>query len=799
MPSGPSRRGVFIAVSLFCSLPAVASPLAALPTDPLEQRQACRPAAGAAERLVTLSVADTHGGPIAGASVTIRCGGFQRSGHTAGDGTIEVALPDGTYDLVVSRAGFGEHRRRITIDARASAIDVVLPVAQLADAVVVRGDAPPARRTISATRTDTPLIETPQSVSVIPGARIVDQNAQTIQEVLNYTAGVRSDQWGLDNRGDWFTLRGGSESSTLQDGLRLPLSGWYGNVRNEPFAFERIDVLRGPSSVMAGQNGPGGVINQISKRPQAEPRREVAVQFGNYRRKQLAFDFTGPLTDGNALLYRVVGVAKDSDTQVDYADEERQLIAPSLTWLGSPDTSFTVFGQFQRDRSRNTVGFFPWEGTLLPAPNGRIPDGTFVGEPDWDSYGGTRWRFGYQAERRLSSAWSLRHSLRHDDVDGHLRSMYANYWEGFLPDDRSLNRTWYATDTDTRVTNTDLLAEGHFGVGATEHTVLVGVDAMWYRDVNRYLDGNATPLDVYDPVYGTFPLPALDFADTPATTTSQFGVIVQDQVKFARRWVVVGSLRRDEVRSDVEQAPDAGTDTGAWSTRAGVVYLAGGGFAPYASYSQSFEAIGGVDIHQQPFKPRRGSQYEGGVRWQPSSWPITLSAAVYTLDEKNRLTPDPENPVNSVQRGVVTVDGAEVEAVLDSARWELVGSYTYTDARVTGSSLPDDPYLGKRLTSIPTHSASLWAVHRFDALGLSGLRAGGGIRFIGETWDGLDVISTPEVTLADLLVSYQAGAWRYSVNVSNLFDKVYINSCIDRGDCWYGSRRRVGVSLTLLY
>ncbi|MBZ8144027.1 TonB-dependent siderophore receptor, partial [Rubrivivax gelatinosus] len=188
------------------------------------------------------------------------------------------------------------------------------------------------------TRTDTPLNEIPMSISVITAEQVRDQNAQTIQEVLRYTAGVSADVYGLDNRGDWFSLRGGSEGSTLVDGLRRPLSGWYGVVRDEPFAFERIEVLRGPSSVITGQNGPGGVVNLVSKRPQAEAAREVQVQVGNNDHKQIAADLTGPLTEDGRLAYRVLALRRDSGTQVEHADIERTLFAPSLQWQATPDT-----------------------------------------------------------------------------------------------------------------------------------------------------------------------------------------------------------------------------------------------------------------------------------------------------------------------------------------------------------------------------------------------------------------------------------------------------------------------------
>jgi iron complex outermembrane recepter protein len=332
-------------------------------------------------------------------------------------------------------------------------------------------------RSTAGLRTGAALVETPQSISVITAEQMRDQNAQNMQEALRYTAGVRAEMYGLDNRGDWFTLRGGSEGSTLLDGLRLPLTGWYGVVRNEPFAFDRVGVLRGPASVLAGQNGPGGVVNLVSKLPRAHPGGEINLQLGERNYWQIAGDVTGALDADATLLYRVVGLTRAADTQVEFADEKRDYFAPSLTWTITPNTTLSLYAQYQRDRSRNTEGFFPWAGTLFPAPNGFIPSDTFVSEPDWDEYGGRRTRFGYQVEQKFGRGWTLRHHGCHDRVSGKLRSMYANYWEvdadgnGYgsnaLGDNRTIGRTWYATEDKGRITNGDLLVEGRFGIGGT--------------------------------------------------------------------------------------------------------------------------------------------------------------------------------------------------------------------------------------------------------------------------------------------------------------------------------------------
>lgn len=722
--------------------------------------------------------------------------------QSAVDGSFVIPeVAPGVHTVSAQMLGYGSVEREIR--ARADErlqLEIALSQQALelgAITVTVPGGGYVADEAASGTKMPLPLIETPQAISVITRDQMEAQAPKTMEEVVRYTAGVRAEMYGPDNRGDWFRLRGGSEGSTVLDGLRLPLSGSWGNVRNEPYAFERVEVLRGPSSVLYGQNGPGGVVNLVSKLPLAASQREIQAQFGNHDYRQIAADVTGNVTNDGSVLYRFVGLAKESGTQVDHADEERQYVAPSLTWLPGPATSFTAYGQYQRDRSKNTVGFFPWTGTLLPAPNGRIPDDTFIGEPEWDSYGGERLRAGYHVEHRLGR-WTVRHDLRHEDVDGHVRGMYANFWEaGFLDDGRSVNRTWYATRTDTRITNVDFLANGELSFGPTTHSVLFGVDGLWVRDVNPSTEGEATPLDVYEPSYGRFPMPELDFGPQPGarTHTRQLGVTVQDQVHLDDRWIVLAGLRLDRATNSVNGSPDAGSEDTAWSSRFGLVYRSPAGWAPYASYSESFASVGGADVHGEPYEPLRGTQIEAGMKWSPPDRPLVLTAAAYEIEEENRLTTDPDDPVNQVQHGAVTAQGVELEATASIAAWDIAANYTYTDAKVTASSDPDDPYLNKRLHSIPEHSAALWTVHEFFVGRSLGISAGIGVRYVGETWDGTDSLATPSTTLADALLSIDNGQWRLAVNASNLFDRAYVATCLERGDCWYGNRRKVFGSL----
>jgi iron complex outermembrane receptor protein len=694
-----------------------------------------------------------------------------------------------------------------TPDAAASAPEAVLPTVRVKATAERETASSPvsgyrATRGATATKTDTPLNEIPQSISVITADAVRDQGSPNLQEALRYTAGVRTETYGVDNRADWFSLRGGSNGSTLIDGLRRPPTGYWGLVRSEPYSFERIEVLRGPASVIAGQNGPGGVVNLISKRPQAERIAEVGLQFGSDDHKQFQADFTGPLSADGRLSYRLVGLVKRSGSQVDHAYDDRDLLAPSFTWRPDDVTSLTVYGQYQRDRSGNVNAFFPTVGTLLPAPHGPIPMNTFIGEPDWDRYGGTRWTLGWQFERRLSENWTLRHSLRNDRTDGEMRTMYAD-WSGFADatgkadsNGTYLNRFFYAADDEDRVTNADLLLEGRLRTGAAAHTLLIGGDGFISRASQRYYgDIPSTPLDVYQPVYGTAPLPVLPDVPTVVTKARRAGLLLQDQIKFDERWVLVAGLRHDRVRNAVEGG--TGETHSAVSRNLGGVFLADGGWSPYVNYSESFEPESGTDAAGRLFKPKRGKQIEAGVKWQPTNPRLSASAAVYQLKEKNRRTTDPDNPNHSVQLGEVRVRGFEAEVAGQWGSWDLTAQYSYTDAQIsqTGTSDTELLTLGQQLEAIPKQSAGVWAVTRVP--GLPALRAGAGVRYVGSSGTGVaGGPSVPAVTVFDAMLAYDLADWRLALNANNLADKRYVASCLARGDCWFGQRRRIVASAT---
>ncbi|PIF91519.1 iron complex outermembrane receptor protein [Acidovorax sp. 62] len=657
-----------------------------------------------------------------------------------------------------------------------------------------------AKRALSATKTDTPLLETPQAISVITRDQMEAQGVQTLRQATAYTAGAVSNYF--DSRVDSFSARGSSVTQ-YQDGL-LRSYGTYNTSRPDPYTLERVEFLRGPTSVLYGQGSVGGVLNLSSKRPQAEPLREVQVQLGNHSRKQIATDLTGALDQEGQWLYRLVAVGRDSGSQVDHVDDNRVVLMPSLTWKPNAATSLTLQGLHQKDKSGSLIGFFPWQGTQLPNRYGQIPTNTFISEPGWDAYDTTNNSWGYLFSHQFNSDWTLRQNLRRTVSEVDYRTLYTSFKADaatgrparpvFNSDGRTVVRDAGWQLNTGRMLLIDTQLEGKLQAGNTTHNLLTGIDIQRNHTGQKTWSAVAPAIDVYNPVYGNFTPPtASQLVRQPSVVQKQLGFYAQDQIKWGR-WTATLGLRHDSAQTETEGRPAAAVDDKVWTKRAGVTYQMDGGWAPYAGYSESFQPLGGVDVYGTAYKPQRGEQWEAGVKWQPPGQGISAFAAVYTLREKNRKTSDPSNPLNSLQIGEVKVNGFETEVQASLARqWDFTLAYAYTDAKISRSNAGDQ---GLPVASVPKHTASAWLSHRFAAEGRGGWTVGAGVRYTGSQWSGTTAISTPAATIADAMLAYDAGDWRVAFNVVNLTDKVQITQCLARGDCFYGQARTYTLTST---
>lgn len=640
-----------------------------------------------------------------------------------------------------------------------------------------------ATRTQTGSKTDTPVLQIPQSISVITADRIRDQGALTLQDTLRYTAGVRGEAYGLDSRGDFAMVRGASPALFL-DGLQQSF-GSYTNTRTDPFTLERIEVLKGPSSMLYGQSPIGGLVNQVSKRPRTEQKTQLQLQYGNYDRKEIALDTTGPLNDDGSLLYRVVAIANESGSQVNHVDSERLVLMPSITWRPNDDVEWTLLANIQRDESVPSSMFLPHRGTVLDAPLGRFDTDLFAGEPGFDEYDTEQLALTSQFSWRLNDVWTMRQNLRYQESEVSYQQIYG--WAPvLLGDNRTVNRIFYGAKTDVDVWVADHNAEALFDTGAIQHTLLVGMDYQHALTHQKRAGGSATPLDLYDPVYGTFDPSIVTYTDQPDQTLAQQGLYLQDQMRY-EHWLLTLGLRKDWADNRTEGGTRQKDD--AVTGRVGLTYLFDNGIAPYISYSESFVPTIGLDANKESFKPKEGEQWEMGVKYQPAGSQSLYTAAVFDLREQNRQMPDPNNPNNTVQTGEVRIRGLELEALAAiTPMWDLIATYTRLDTEITKGAAVEE---GSRIASIPENMASLWSQHRFSLFGVPGFEAGAGVRYVGASWDGRDTLKTPSTTLFDAMLGYQYQDWAFRLNATNLEDETYYTTCLARGDCFVGNRRTV--------
>ncbi|WP_241024738.1 TonB-dependent siderophore receptor [Burkholderia sp. Ac-20365] len=647
----------------------------------------------------------------------------------------------------------------------------------------------------TATKTDTPLIETPQSVSVVTRDQMTDQNVQSVPEALRYTAGVVSEIRGGSAAGAPYLFSRGFYLEQFLDGSRLPsdVSFGYAIPSFDPYGLERIDVLHGPSSVLYGQANPGGVANLVSKQPTTTPVHEVFFTTGSHNRVEGGFDLGGALTPDGTLSYRLTAAATDVDTQVNDTKQKHVYIAPAITWKPDQDTTLTVLAKYQRDPDVGYYNFVPALGSLYDTPNGKISSHTNLGDPNFDSHSKTQASIGYEFEHHFNPVWTFRQNLRYTYVRDDFSNVFAN---GFASgSDTELNRYSFFNDESAKFFTVDNQAQAKFSTGAVAHTVLMGFDyqRVLYRETVGL--GAAPQLNPFAPVYQPIATPAA-FSDDNIRM-KQFGLYAQDQIAWGKWRFLIGG-REDWASSDdnnpLTQSVTSQSER-AFTWRAGLVYLFDNGFAPYASFAKSFDPQAGVLADGSAAKPTTARQYEVGVKYQPPGYNSFITASAFDLNERNVLTSDLAHPGFSDQAGQVRARGFELEGHASlTNNLNIVASYTYlsnvtTESNDTTTTIDGatTSLQGKTPWGIPRHLASAWLDYTLHGGTLRGLGFSGGVRYLGASYDQSNSIRVPSVTLIDAAIHYDTGAhWLFSVNGTNLFNRQYVSTCFSAAACTYG-------------
>ena len=676
----------------------------------------------------------------------------------------------------------------------------------------------PAETIGGSTKTDTPLREVPQSVSVIERREMDLRGVRNLNEATRYTAGVLPESQGIDNRVDDLYIRGFDAGSfganVMLDGLRAPSDSslsWNRTSFNT-WNLERVEVLKGPSSVLYGQLAPGGMVNQVSKLPTLGEEQVVQLQVDGHGRRQTAFDLGGANGDEN-VLWRLVGLYGDGATQIKHTDHEQWFIAPSATmYFNDHATRLTLHGLYQKDRGGSTFQFLPYQGTVVPAAEGYIKNTTFLGEPDWNTYNRDIWTAGWQLEHQFNDAWKFSQNARYTHVDSLYRATVGNGVRGApltnqkkLIGGRILKRRAVQGEGDSDAQTIDTRIEGKFGTGPLTHTMIAGFD--WQKTDWTFLRQAATvspaviAINVYDPVYTHYDFePTLAKQMSTRETDSQYGVYLQDQIALDRWRFTLGG-RQDWTRMDslnrltgVRQV----TRDEAFTGRAGVTYLFDNGLAPYFSYSESFQPTGGTTRAGSAFKPTTGTQWEAGLKYEPRHIDGMITLSAYELSQQNVLTADPLNEADEayqVQTGKVRVRGVELEGRITPLRGlSVIGAVTRMDSKVVRNN---DGYTGNRMIRVPEWMGSMWVDYTFHGGPLAGLGMGAGVRYVGATYGDLaNNLHIPAYTLFDAALRYDAGKiggmnLQLALNGSNLADKRYVATCSAATSCYYGTGRTV--------
>lgn len=699
------------------------------------------------------------------------------------------------------------------------------PAVQL-DTITVEGQADTATspvngyvpvRSATGSKSNTPITAIPQSVSVIGRQELEDRNVQKVDEALRYTSGVTAQPFGPDPDTDWIFIRGfqATQTGIYLDGLSNYAFG-FGGFQIDPFQLERVEVLKGPSSVLYGGGNPGGIVNLISKRPNGKNFGFVEAGINNFGNAYTNVDIG--LSDKQGIWStRLTGRISGGDQYTDVAKDFRGFVLPQITYKPTNATSFTAYGYYSAlDQIHVGGGFLPYVGTVVNAPFGKIRRKAFLGEPDIDSQKRSQTMVGYEFKHEFDNGWTFSQNARYGHMRGSQLGPYgygyfgpdAPYGNRFQPlgPDYQLYRIGFQERTQVNTFLIDNRLERTLRTGPVEHSLLLGADYKYFNIDHTQASGGGTPISVTNPVYGVPQGQSFVYLDQDLKH-HQLGFYLQDQLRFGGGWLVTLNGRYDYVKKTSRSpatlafSPSYSDKEAAWSGRAGLAYEFANGLTPYVSAATFFNPVfdasssgtAGVFL---PFQPEKGHQFEAGVKYKPSFMDALVTASVFHLVKQNVVVPAATaiNPSAQDQLGEVTSTGFELEAKANiTENWKILASVTAFDLKTTKDSRP--AYIGKTPYIVPEVTASGWLDYTVTEGPLKGLGLGAGVRYVGKSWaDNENTLKVPAVTLVDAAIRYKINDWSLAVNVTNLFDKVYVKSCQGYSSCGYGDARTVTVS-----
>jgi iron complex outermembrane recepter protein len=626
-------------------------------------------------------------------------------------------------------------------------------------------------------RIDSPLRDVPQSIQVIPQQVIEDQQATGLRDVLENSASVGfiTD---AANRGFVAAIRGFEGAPILRDGIRSFATDGPSSVDLEVTNLERVEVLKGPATVVSGSAEPGGLINLVTKKPLAEPYYNLEFQLGNRNFYSPSIDLSGPLTKDGSLLYRFNALYRTEESFIGLEDSfDRFFIAPVVTWKIGDRTDLTL--RLEYIDEGNPVSF----GSVVFNPEDNSTIEQLVGNPDMrieEDY----LNIGYSFEHRLSEAWRLRNEFSYvaSSFDYNVLTSVSS----FDPSTGDLTRNFLTQNEDAKTFALYTNINGKFKTGSVKHNLLFGVDLS--RNTSKFgfrFDlTSESVINIFDPEPDYFAEPVPDEEDIPVfsdadSTTDRLGIFLRDQIYLADNLIVAAGVRFDTVASDTKDLLtnlETSQSDDAVSPSIGIVYQPSSPISLYTGYSESFAPNDAADFNGQPLKPESGAGFDVGIKVEAIENRLSANLGYFNITKQNVAVADPDFPEASIATGEQQSKGFDFDlSGKIMPGWDIITSYAFIDAEVTEDTDPE--FVGSKLVNIPENSASLWTTYRIQSGSLKGLGFGGGFNFVGERKGELPNSYTADsyfVTNAALF--YDRDNWKIQLNFDNLFDTDFVES-----------------------
>lgn len=604
----------------------------------------------------------------------------------------------------------------------------------------------------------TSILNTPASVSVVTQKEIEQRSASTTEEVLQYTPGVITDFYGTDDRNDYFKIRG-FQATTYRDGLTL---GSMRGVREEPFAYERIEILRGANSTLFGPADPGGSVNFVSKKPRFDKFGQGYVTYGSFNHVETGIDLGDSLNEDQTLAYRFTGKIQDSDREYDHSQDDDKFVMGGLTWAPTAFTSATVIvDHLKREGTPNSGGY----------PLDREYDRKdFFGEPDYNFHDVERTSISGTFTHDFDNGFIVRSNMRYSELTDDFGYVYLS--DSASRTGTTVNRFLFGTDSEADQLNGNLMLQYDARFENIDSSTIVGVE---YRDASSEdssVYAVTTPINIANPVYSGAPAAVAPYSRNKQDYTTK-SVFVQQNLSFYERLIVTAGMRNDSLdlaSTDITnvKATDSFSEN---SVRGALTYLINDEVSAYVSMVES------VAPPQIGVTPERGKQYEVGLKYSPAGMNALFSAAVYDLTQED-ITIAVVQASGAIERETVgesRVRGLDLEAKAEvTQNLSLIGGYSYMESEVLRGALRSGaPLKGNEFEAAPKHSASLWSYYTLPGTEMS---VGLGARYTGAYYfNPANTAKSEATTLFDAAFNYRIFRdTDLAINVSNLLDEQHV-------------------------